>query len=310
MTFAPSRGAAVEPIRGDAVARALDQRLRVAAAVLYPGAQIDESAGGDEPGHVAARWLPELLAQVDPRPGPTAWLLMTAVTGAFASAPDVEWLARRLELDRVDEVAFALLDRVRHAVPGASPAAEAELVSDRVVVDLARSAAGDAEEPGVARVSRIASRWSVSHAVLAVGRSPDQAAFRTTHDPGRLVIPWRTTVLLVEPPDVRREWFVPGVAQYSGNRVGVIGHDLAPIVAARGHTMGPARRFARYLAEVKHADVIVAVNPESARGFAGFGKMLPAQGLVPPPVTEVTNDDDAEFATLAWAALVDREFPA
>jgi hypothetical protein len=294
-----------DPVRADRVARALDQRLTVAAAVLRPQLQIDDG----EPGHVAADWLSDLLAAVDPRPGPSAWLLMTAVTGAFAGAPDVEWLGRRLELDPPDAVAFDLLDRVRNAVPGASPDAEAQLVSDRVVVDVARSSAGAPDEASFSKlVTECLSHWSVDHAVLAVMRSPHQAAFLTTHEPRRLVIPWRSTVLLIEPPDVSMEWYVPSVAQYSGNRVGVIGHDVGPIVAPRGHTMGPARRFARYLAEVKHADVIVAVDAHGARGFTGFGKMLPAQGLAAPPVTFVASDD-ADFAALAWAALVDGELP-
>ena len=315
MTFAPSQGAHPTradpvrpvPVRPDAVARALDQRLAVAAAVLCPQVQL----GDGEPGHVAAGWLCDLLAAVDPRPGPSAWLLMTALTGAFASAPDVEWLGRRLELDPLDAVAFDLLDRVRNGVAGASPAAEAELVSDRVVIDLARSARGAADQAAFGQlVTECLSRWSVDHAVLAVRRRPDQAAFLTTHEPRRLVIPWRTTVLLVEPPDISREWHVPSVAQYSGNRVGVIGYDVAPVVAPRGHTMGPARRFARYLAEIKHADVIVATDEAGAQGFSGFGKMLPAQGLPAPPVTSVTSHDGADFAARAWAALVDGELPA
>lgn len=292
-----------DPVRADGVARALDQRLTVAAAVLCPQLQIDDG----DPGHVAAGLLSDLLAAVDPRPGPSAWLLMTALTGSFASAPDVEWLGRRLELDPPDAVAFDLLDRVRHGLPGASPAADAELVNDRVVIDLARSARGAADQASFVQLVReCLSVWSVDHVVLAVRRGPDQAAFHTTHEPSRLVIPWRTTVLLVEPPDVSTEWHVPSVAQYSGNRVGVIGYDVGPIVAPRGHTMGPARRFARYLAEIKHADVIVATDAHAARGFAGFGKMLPAQGLVAPPVTSVASED-ADFAALAWAALVDGE---
>lgn len=307
MTFAPSQGAQrADPVRAETVARALDQRLTVAAAVLCPRLHIDDG----DPGHVAARWLSDLLAAVDPRPGPSAWLLLTALTGAFASAPDVEWLGRRLELDPLDAVAFDLLDRVRNGVSGASPAAEAEMVSDRVVIDLARSAGG-AADPGAfgELVTECLSRWSVDHAVLAVMRRPEQAAFLTTHEPHRLVIPWRTTVLLVEPPDVSREWHVPSVAQYSGNRVGVIGYDVEPVVAPRGHTMGPARRFARYLAEIKHADVIVATDAAGAEGFSGFGKMLPAQGLVAPPVTSAASADGPEFAALAWAALVDGELP-
>lgn len=280
-----------------AVARALDQRLGVAARVLCPDLQIGAGdAARLEPGHVAARWLPDLLAGVGPRRGPAAWLLLTALTGAFATGRDVEWLARRIELDPLDEVAFDLLARVRHGVPGAAPAADAELVSDRVVIDVARPT--DTASPWVAK-------WSIDHPVLRVTRRPDDAAFFTTHEPRHLVIPWQTTVLIVEPPDVSTDWYVPSVAQYSGNRVGVVGHNLAPVLATRGHRMGPARRFARYLAEVKHADVIVAADDVGARGFGGFVEMLAAQGLPGPTVTAIRSPDNDAFAAAAWSALVD-----
>lgn len=278
------------PVSPDVVARSLDQRLGAAAAVLRPDLDLTDG----EPGHVAARFLSELLAAVETRPGPSAWLLLTALTGSFAGAPDVEWLARRLELDPLDEVAFDLLDRVRPGVTGAAPDVEAELVGDRVVIDVARS---------TDLAAALVARWSTDHPILEVTRRPYDAAFFTTGEPRRLVIPWQTTVLLVEPPDVSAEWQIPSAAQYSGNRVGVIGHDLAPILATRGHTMGPARRFARYLAEIKHAAVIAARDEVGARGFAGFGEMLAAQGLAGPSVAVLPDDPNA-----AWSMLVDGEF--
>lgn len=295
-------------VGADAISRAVDQRLTQVAAVLRPDLRVEAS----EPGYVAARWLPELLSAVEPRPGPRGWLLLTALTGAFASAPDVEWLARRLELDPIDEVTFDLLDRVRRGVDGAAPDLEADIVTDAVVVDVTRTVAGgDDRVNGV--VAECLDRWRVQHPVLEVTREPETAAFLSNDPPQaggaprRLVIPWQTTVLVVEPPDVSAELQVPSVAQYSGSRVGVIGYELGPVLASRGHTMGPARRFARYLAEVKHADVIAAIDDVGAREFRGFVTMLGAQGLAGPRVETVDADD---VAASVWSLLVGREVVA
>ena len=97
---------------------ALDQRLLAAATCLAPTVAAQVVARGSIPvGWVSAELLPQLLVACAVEPGPSHWLVITSVIGAFPEASDVEGLARDLALKSPEEVAHDLLSRAL-AAPG------------------------------------------------------------------------------------------------------------------------------------------------------------------------------------------------
>ena len=106
-------------------------------------------------------------------------------------------------------------------------------------------------------------------------------------EPARLVVPWRCHVLLPENPEPQRCPSLAALAQHSGNVVTAIGYDCIPAVSPELVHPGLPDRFMSYLSVVKHAAVVAGISASAAAEFAGFSRMMPAQGLPGPRVVEV-----------------------
>lgn len=305
------------------VLRALDQRVTVAARVLLGR----ETRPDPIPGLHAARLLPELVSAAGPRPGPRTWLLLVAVSGAFPLATEVERLARRIELDSPDDVAFDLLGRLHAQGNAFNPAMTMAMVSDRVVVDVDFCARNDTNT-GIQRVTRtILPRWAQEHDTQPVAHTDGHSAFRTInerenarvfefgeafestgaapHEP-MIVVPWQTTVLLPEVPHVHTQRRLACLAQYSGNTVGAIGYDMIPITSGHLRPLGEGGHFAQYLAAIKHSHRVAGISRSATAEFEGFKQMLVAQGLAGPEVAEVELAEDVPARNLAPARSNDR----
>ena len=83
------------------------------------------------------------------------------------------------------------------------------------------------------------------------------------------------------------------LAQYSGNRVGLIGYDTIPVVSADTLDSLETERFVRYLAILKYAKRVVGISAAATEEFAGFVAALPAQGLSGPTTVEVSLPVDS-----------------
>ena len=108
-----------------------------------------------------------------------------------------------------------------------------------------------------------------------------------TESAGRLVVPWRSHIVLAENPEPQRCPSLAAVAQYSGNTVTAIGYDCIPAVSPELVHPGLPDRFMSYLSVVKHAEVIAGISASATAEFEGFAQMMPAQGLPGPRVVEV-----------------------
>lgn len=286
------------------VMQALDQRLAAVAPVLLGFAPEPESV----PGTYAARVLPDLVTAVGTRPGPRAWLLLTALKGAFPLASEVQRLARRIELSDPDDVVFELLDAT-HSTPGsANPHLHMDLVTDKVVVDVHHCATDD-NHTGIQRVTRsVVPLWHAEHEIVAVAQTAGHTGLRTlreresarvfsfgqefeasgdTQSPPRLVVPWGTVVVLPEVPSVWAQRRLACLAEYSGNTMSIIGYDMIPILSGHLRPVGEGGHFSQYLIAVKHSHRVAGISRSATAEFRGFGRMLSAQGLEGPVVAEI-----------------------
>jgi glycosyltransferase involved in cell wall biosynthesis len=173
---------------------------------------------------------------------------------------------------------------------------------------------------GIQRVVReTMPRWDREHDVLPVAwtdsgsimrdlddvetdrvlRWNDQAHLGRTAVPSarRLVVPFRSTVVLIEVPLPQLTTALLGLAEFSGNEVTAVGYDAIPIVSADVRPYGEPDNFVRYLSVLKHAARISGISVSAAQEFRGFAEALPSQGLTSPVVTEAFLPGEAPHAT-------------
>jgi hypothetical protein len=289
----------------------LDQRLREAARVLVPG---DVFADGIP----VVSLIDALIAavRVDPGEG-RLWLLFTALAGAYPTPGQFEAARRRLELADPGTASSVLLDATLAAASGSGEwDRPLRVVEDTTVIDvnfcakfvhntgiqrvvrevmphlvaLGAAANTDAGSPvelvawtrrsGITRsLSAVERQRVIDWRAMAAGTSVLPAP-----QPDELVVPWRSRVFLPEVPEPALCERLAALAQYSGNRVSIIGYDTIPIASADLVIPSESERFARYLSVVKHVDEVVAISQSVAAEFTGFAHALDAQGLKRPEI--------------------------
>lgn len=298
---------------GRETVRALAQRLRAAAPYLLPSVP----PAIPDPGQDAMNLLTAMVDSVHTSGDvQRLWLLWTALCSAFPDSDQLLEARRYLELADADGSAAWLLDVAYDAVLNAgTPTAEMDVVEDAVVVDVDFCATND-HHTGIQRVVReTVPRWVRDHELLLVGWTTASGALRrlgphetdrvlrwdavqsagsavptsTRADqrPGRLVVPWNSTVVLPENPEPQRCPAIAAMAEHSGNVVTAIGYDCIPVVSPELIHPGLPDRFARYLTVIKHATAVAGISTSATEEFRGFADMMPSQGLTGPRVVEV-----------------------
>ena len=116
----------------------------------------------------------------------------------------------------------------------------------------------------------------------------------------RLLVPWRSVVVLVEVPAVGVADRVAGLGMCSGNRVVAIGYDAIPVVSADMVPPVESAKFTRYLTVIKSAVRVAGISVTATAEFAGFARMLPTQGLSGPIVGEVSLPSPAAAPQSGW----------
>jgi glycosyltransferase involved in cell wall biosynthesis len=159
-------------------------------------------------------------------------------------------------------------------------------------------------------------RWGDEHSVTAVAWIDEYSALRTlaprevsrvfayersvSDDPAsdatyrpRLVVPWRSVLVLPDVSNPRASSQLAALASFSGNTVSMIGYDMIPITSAEMRPTADSGAFAQYLTVVKHAHRVAGISRSAAAEFAGFKRSLTAQGLEGPEVREVLLASEA-----------------
>ena len=293
---------------------ALAQRLRVAAGALLP----EPPTPTGEVWTDAAVLLEQLVRFVarDPRPE-YLWLLYVAVSTTFPTPDELSACAREFELRTPDQAMFYLLDAVlANTRQCGDPELEIELVTGGVLVEVDFSSRHDIHT-GIQRVVRsTVPRWHRDHDLRLVAWTPGRAALRTLAEPEtarilrwgddddiddrhpshivyRLVVPWRSVVVLPEVPALDTCSRLTALAESSGNRVVAIGYDCIPVVSADLVPIAEPNRFVRYLTVVKYLHRVAGISVSATAEFRGFADMLGTQGLPGPTVVECALPVDA-----------------
>jgi glycosyltransferase involved in cell wall biosynthesis len=253
------------------------------------------------------------------------WLLMTAVCGVMPTREAYVRLQRLVGVARPGTEMLAVLEGC------AGPASlndfiarSFSVVSDALVVDVDFTSR-HGHNTGIQRVVReTIRRWEPVHDLHLVAWTEDGDITRSLtasehsrvvnwtsdrrleqsdayqEDRAELVVPWRSTLLLPEVALARTWERMACAAEFSGNRVVLIGYDVIPITSAQDIDPRETDRFVRYLSIVKHATQVIGISETSSREFAGFASALGGQGLPGPAVVTValpvdlpTVDDDA-----------------
>lgn len=287
-----------------AVRRALAQRLGAVAATLLPDRVpgLEGDAASD-----AAELLADLVEHARSTDDAAAtWLLLVGLTGAFPSDATIRTARRRLVQEPAGESMMWLLDQALTSFRTSDPLVELEVVADGVVVDVDYSARHDLNT-GIQRVVRsTVPLWAREHELTLVAWTSWHAMRRLEPlerqrvlswsgplgaqqqfpEVTRVVVPWRSVVVLPEVPAPHLCAPLAALAEHSGNSVSAIGYDCIPVVSADLMPRLEPDRFVRYLTIVKHAHRIAGISASAAEEFRGFTDMLPSQGLTGPGVTE------------------------
>jgi glycosyltransferase involved in cell wall biosynthesis len=296
---------------------ALAQRLGAAADAYLDDAPARTGVDADDAGALLDALVREIGRRRDTA---GTWLLLTAIGAAFPTAAEVRSALRRIRLGTPADVAVSLLDAAR---PSARNAESRELEMDVVVGEVVASVdycARVEHHTGIQRVVReTMPRWDAAHRVLPVAwtdagsimrdlddvetdrvlRWNDQAHLGRDPQPSqrRLVVPFRSVVVLVEVPLPQLTTALLGLAEFSGNEVTAVGYDAIPIVSADVRPYLEPDNFVRYLSVLKHAARISGISVSAAQEFRGFAEALPSQGLTSPVVTEAFLPGEAPHAT-------------
>jgi glycosyltransferase involved in cell wall biosynthesis len=244
---------------------------------------------------------------------PRFWLLLTAVGGSMPTHDEYLRALRVLELAHPGAEHYALLEgAVGIACVNDNFTRPFRVLDAAVVVDVDFTAR-HGHNTGVQRVVReTVSRWDALHDVEFIAWTQDaqimrsllpeehrrvvawnstrklESSPREAEDMAELLVPWRSVVVIpeVSQPEVWQR--LACLAEFSGNRVAMIGHDAIPVTSAEFIVPTESERFVRYLSIVKHADVVMATCVSSSKEFSGFADALRVQGL-PGPEVRVVN---------------------
>ena len=302
---------------------ALANRLRAIAPMLID--DVPETVA--DPAADAARMIFALSdsAVADPTDS-RIWLLLSGIAAAYPTRDEVDEARRTIELSPPEDVADYLLEtglgRIRLS---GEPTAAVEVLVGRVIVDVDFTSRHDLHT-GIQRVVRqtlpfwnadrqiTPAAWTRNQGTLRVldpneatrvydwfttaapARSDAPAARPVRSDP-RLIIPWKSVIVLPEVPPVEAAARIAALGACSNNKVVAIGYDTIPLVSADTVPLEEPTKFMPYLAAIKYADRIGAISQTAAEEFRCFTSMLVTQGLTGPEVISVPLPADISSDT-------------
>ncbi len=255
-----------------------------------------------------------------------AWLMVAVLSGRLPSTEQVRTAVRYAETDgMVAALRVAIWSGPAARLLDAGPFREVRVVKDAVLVDVHHTAEASFAT-GIQRVTREAvRRWVEVHKPTLLGwhRSLDSLRLLTPREirracwggpevsnpeQGPIIVPFNCTFLLPElATETERTDALRCLAQYSSNRLALIGYDMVPItVPETTHPAMPAA-FARNLAAARHASSIATISESAAVEYRGWARMVHAVGVPGPAVVPCLLPNEVGTATpQEMAAAADR----
>lgn len=306
-------------MRADSPAvRALRQRLRAAAAVLLD----DVPEPVDDAATDAGALLDELALHLTRVPNVSrAWLTLTAVSSCFPTREELLELVHVLRgSEPADVVMWLLRVGADAATTRGTPTYEMDVVEGGTLLSVDYCARAD-HHTGIQRVAReTVPRLARDQDVVPVAWTDESWCTRTLEPievdrvmrwndqvhldrtdtrrgDFRLVVPWRSTIVLMEvvlPPMCPA---LDTLAEFSGSRLCAIGYDTIPLLSADLRPPAEPDNFVSYLGALSRCDMIGGISQAATREFAGVARMVAAGGRRAPRVVEVALPAEPPLST-------------
>lgn len=247
------------------------------------------------------------------------WILLAATSGSFPLADQVRACVRALATAPLEHVYSAFLRAATEPALRSDGLRSHVRVVSGVVADV-DFCARHLHNTGIQRVVRqTVSRWKDRDDLTLAGWTDRGTAMRDlapdevrrvvdwaaakhdspaprNEDAPVLILPVDATVAVVEVPRAELCDPLAALAEFSGNRVVVIGYDAIPVVSADTVPAQETERFVHYLTMIKHAHTVAAISDSVRDEFAGFARSVASQGLSGPRSVSIPLPVDAPDA--------------
>jgi glycosyltransferase involved in cell wall biosynthesis len=228
----------------------------------------------------------ELLETRLPHPNDSeVWLILAVLQGELPFPAAVTSWRRRAALDGLATVLDEIVGRASER--------PLRILVGGVVVDAHHTLATHLGT-GIQRVTHnVIREWKRSHEFTLLNWSKGyhwlQLAEETAHAfHNTPIIPWKSVFVLPELALERPRLFrTEALAEFSGNRTGVIGHDCVPITSPETTGPGMPEAFSLNLSTVARMTKVATTSIASTTEYLGWRDMLASAGLVGPDIQQV-----------------------
>jgi glycosyltransferase involved in cell wall biosynthesis len=248
---------------------------------------------------------------------PETWLALSVLRAELPTRDLVIATRRRLRFGNPADLVRELVTHpVRRGTFGRGAPRAVRIVTGAVFVDVHHTARTGLAT-GIQRVVRkTIERWEATHPIVLVGWGATYGGMRELSAPerenalhgsnphakkprtGEVTIPWKSTYVLpelaIEPERVSR---IAALAEFSGNRTGVVGYDCVPLTSADTIGAGMGAAFAKNLSAVARVDKVAAISIAAKLEYTGWRRMLAGAGMSGPDVREVVLAREASSVT-------------
>jgi len=212
------------------------------------------------------------------------WLVLAATAARLPNAEDVHEAAYRAETSSPARMALWLLEDSTRRSTLAGAVRRIRLAQGQVPVD-----AGERRDLDVRStlanfdrlVDVVVARWQRKDRYLRVAW--DSAVGCWTAG-GELVVPWKTTVVVVGTPPLEMRDALAAAGELSGSTFVALADDNFPAASAGLIPDERVAQIAAHLSVLKHFSRVAALGEASAVDYRGFVSAMSAQGLVGPDV--------------------------
>lgn len=219
----------------------------------------------------------------DPSPD-KLWLVLAAAAARLPSAEDVHEAAYRAETSSPAQMALWLLEHASRRSTPAGLVRRIRLADDHVLVDAgarsdsdSRSALADFDR----LVDVVTARWEQKDRYLRVAWD---CAFGCWTAGADLVVPWKTTVVVLGTTALEARDPLAAAGELSGSTFVALADDNFPAASAGLIPDARVARIVAHLSVLKHFSRVATLSEASAADYRGYVSAMSAQGLVGPEV--------------------------